>query len=136
MVCHDDEQIAGCFKSGATSRHVFIKFEVFYRGRWMRHVSLTLQASRGCPFDCEFCSIVVMLGHTMRYKKPDAIVAELEQIYRNDLMGRFARRPIFFVDECCARYAVAPFRSFSACPMFSAMKSLPAVSGSLAVLPW
>jgi radical SAM family protein len=69
------------------------------RGRWMRHVSLTLQASRGCPFDCEFCSIVVMLGHTMRYKKPESIVAELEQIYQHDLMGRIARRPIFFVDD-------------------------------------
>jgi radical SAM superfamily enzyme YgiQ (UPF0313 family) len=69
------------------------------RGRWMRHVSLTLQASRGCPFDCEFCSIVVMLGHTMRYKTPESIVAELEQIYKHDLMGRIARRPIFFVDD-------------------------------------
>ena len=68
-------------------------------GRWMRHVSLTLQASRGCPFDCEFCSIVVMLGHTMRYKTPASIVAELEQIYKHDLMGRIARRPIFFVDD-------------------------------------
>jgi Radical SAM superfamily len=69
------------------------------RGRWMRHVSLTLQASRGCPFDCDFCSIVVMLGHTMRYKTPDSIVAELEQIYKHDIMGRIARRPIFFVDD-------------------------------------
>jgi len=69
------------------------------RMRWLRHVSLTLQASRGCPFDCEFCSIVHMLGHTMRYKKPESIVAELEQIYKYDLMGRFARRPIFFVDD-------------------------------------
>jgi radical SAM superfamily enzyme YgiQ (UPF0313 family) len=69
------------------------------RMRWLRHVSLTLQASRGCPFDCEFCSIVVMLGHTMRYKKPDSIVAELERIYQYDLMGRIARRAIFFVDD-------------------------------------
>jgi len=69
------------------------------RWRWMRHVSLTLQASRGCPFDCEFCSIVVMLGHSMRYKKPASVAAELERIYQNDLMGRFARRPIFFVDD-------------------------------------
>ena len=30
----------------------------------------------------------------------------------------------------------APARSFSACAMFSAMKSLPAPSGSLAVWPW
>ncbi len=69
------------------------------RWRWLRHVSLTLQASRGCPFDCEFCSIVHMLGHTMRYKTPESIVAELEQIYRHDLMGRVAGRAIFFVDD-------------------------------------
>lgn len=69
------------------------------RWRWLRHVSLTLQASRGCPFDCEFCSIVHMLGHTMRYKRPDTIVSELERIYRHDLMGRFVGRAIFFVDD-------------------------------------
>jgi hypothetical protein len=67
--------------------------------RWLRHVSLTLQASRGCPFDCEFCSIVQMLGHDMRYKKPESICAELEQIYKHDLLGRYAGRPIFFVDD-------------------------------------
>jgi hypothetical protein len=69
------------------------------RWRWLRHVSLTLQASRGCPFDCEFCSIVQMLGHDMRYKRPDAIAAELEQIYKHDLMGRYLGRAIFFVDD-------------------------------------
>ena len=69
------------------------------RWRWLRHVSLTLQASRGCPFDCEFCSIVQMLGHDMRYKRPETIVAELEQIYKHDLMGRYAGRAIFFVDD-------------------------------------
>jgi radical SAM superfamily enzyme YgiQ (UPF0313 family) len=69
------------------------------RWRWLRHVSLSLQASRGCPFDCEFCSIVHMLGHTMRYKKPESITAELERIYKHDLMGRFAGRNIYFVDD-------------------------------------
>lgn len=69
------------------------------RWRWLRHVSLTLQASRGCPFDCEFCSIVQMLGHTMRYKRPETIVAELERIYQHDLLGRFVGRAIFFVDD-------------------------------------
>jgi Radical SAM superfamily len=69
------------------------------RWRWLRHVTLTLQASRGCPFDCEFCSIVQMLGHEMRYKRPDAVVAELETIYRHDLLGRVAGRHIFFVDD-------------------------------------
>jgi hypothetical protein len=69
------------------------------RWRWMRHVSLTLQASRGCPFDCEFCSIVHMLGHTMRYKTPETITDELERIYKHDIVGRLAGRAIFFVDD-------------------------------------
>ena len=67
--------------------------------RWMRHVSLTLQASRGCPFDCEFCSIVHMLGHTMRYKTPETITSELEVIYKHDIVGRIGGRAIFFVDD-------------------------------------
>ena len=69
------------------------------RWRWLRHVSLTLQASRGCPFDCEFCSVVQMLGREMRYKRPETIVAELERIYQYDLLGRIVGRAIFFVDD-------------------------------------
>ena len=44
--------------------------------------------------------------------------------------------PSLAVEECPARYLTAPRRSFSACSMFRAMKSLPAPSGSLAVFPW
>ena len=69
------------------------------RWRWLRYLGLTLQASRGCPFDCDFCSVVQMLGRSMRYKRPETIVAELERIYRYDLMGRIAGRVIFFVDD-------------------------------------
>ncbi len=69
------------------------------RRDWMQHVSLTLQASRGCPFDCDFCSIVQMLGHDMRYKTPENLCAELEVIYKNDWLGRVFCRPIFFVDD-------------------------------------
>ncbi len=69
------------------------------RWEWLHHVSITLQASRGCPFDCEFCSIVQMLGHDMRYKTPENLTAELEVIYKNDILGRVYQRPIFFVDD-------------------------------------
>ncbi|MGH9527555.1 MAG: B12-binding domain-containing radical SAM protein, partial [Terriglobales bacterium] len=69
------------------------------RWTWLHHVSLTLQASRGCPFDCEFCSIVQMLGHDMRYKTPENLTAELEVLYKHDLLGRFYYRPLFFVDD-------------------------------------
>ena len=43
--------------------------------------------------------------------------------------------PSLAVEECAARYLAAPARSFSARSMLSAMKSLPAASGSLAVWP-
>ncbi|MGH9415338.1 MAG: B12-binding domain-containing radical SAM protein [Terriglobales bacterium] len=69
------------------------------RWEWLHQVSLTLQASRGCPFSCDFCSIVQMLGHDMRYKTPENLCRELEVIFKNDIMGRIFFRPIFFVDD-------------------------------------
>lgn len=69
------------------------------RWEWLHQVTLTLQASRGCPFSCDFCSIVQMLGHDMRYKTPENLCAELEVIFKNDWMGRLFYRPIFFVDD-------------------------------------
>jgi len=34
------------------------------------YVSIGIQTSRGCPFDCEFCDIVSLYGRTPRYKDP------------------------------------------------------------------
>ncbi|HXE30904.1 MAG TPA: radical SAM protein [Terriglobales bacterium] len=69
------------------------------RWEWLHQISLTLQASRGCPFSCDFCSIVQMLGHDMRYKTPENLCRELEVIFKHDIMGRIFYRPIFFVDD-------------------------------------
>ena len=40
--------------------------------------TMAVQFSRGCPYDCEFCDIVVMNGHVPRTKSPEQLVAELE----------------------------------------------------------
>jgi radical SAM superfamily enzyme YgiQ (UPF0313 family) len=53
--------------------------------RWdlidLRHyVTMSVQFSRGCPFDCEFCDIVVMNGRVPRTKSPAQLIAELEQL--------------------------------------------------------
>jgi radical SAM superfamily enzyme YgiQ (UPF0313 family) len=53
--------------------------------RWdlidLRHyVTMSVQFSRGCPFDCEFCDIVVMNGRVPRTKSPGQLVSELEQL--------------------------------------------------------
>lgn len=42
------------------------------------YVTMAVQFSRGCPFDCEFCDIIVMNGRTPRTKSPAQVIAELE----------------------------------------------------------
>ena len=44
------------------------------------YVSMPVQFSRGCPFDCEFCDIVVMNGRVPRTKLPAQLVRELEAL--------------------------------------------------------
>lgn len=42
------------------------------------YVTMSAQFSRGCPFDCEFCDIIVMNGRVPRTKTPEQLIAELE----------------------------------------------------------
>jgi radical SAM superfamily enzyme YgiQ (UPF0313 family) len=44
------------------------------------YVSMAVQFSRGCPFDCEFCDIIIMNGRVPRTKSPAQLIAELEAL--------------------------------------------------------
>jgi radical SAM superfamily enzyme YgiQ (UPF0313 family) len=59
-----------------------------------KYSQATIQYSRGCPFDCEFCDIVVIDGHRPRTKSKEQILAELEAIYSQGYRGT-----LFVVDD-------------------------------------
>ena len=56
--------------------------------------SLSLQFTRGCPFNCDFCNVTALLGHRMRLKTTQQLIQELDKIYS---LGW--RRGIFIVDD-------------------------------------
>jgi radical SAM superfamily enzyme YgiQ (UPF0313 family) len=57
------------------------------------YANATLQYSRGCPYTCEFCDIIVMFGRKPRLKSPMQIGREL------DVLRGLGASSVFFVDD-------------------------------------
>lgn len=58
-----------------------------------RYRTMTIQFARGCPYNCEFCDIIVMYGRRPRTKSVEQVMAEVEEIHRLGV------RNIFVVDD-------------------------------------
>ena len=58
------------------------------------YAMMAVQFSRGCPFQCEFCDIIVLYGRKPRTKTPPQLIRELESLYKLNWRGE-----IFLVDD-------------------------------------
>ena len=59
-----------------------------------RYSTMTVQYSRGCPFNCEFCDIIEIYGRRPRTKAIAQVLAELDQ-----LRAAGWREAVFIVDD-------------------------------------
>jgi len=59
-----------------------------------KYASMSVQFSRGCPFNCDFCNVTALFGRKPRIKTSDQIVAELDALWA---LGW--RESVFFVDD-------------------------------------
>jgi radical SAM superfamily enzyme YgiQ (UPF0313 family) len=58
------------------------------------YATMAIQYSRGCPFNCEFCDIVIMNGRIPRCKTPEQMEKEFQALY--DVGWR---KSVFIVDD-------------------------------------
>ena len=91
------------FRNG-TPKHIyqsneFVDIENTPKPLWglinkKKYVSLDIQYSRGCPFNCDFCDVTNLFGRKFRSKNKEQVISELENIYSSGWRGT-----VFFVDD-------------------------------------
>ena len=59
-----------------------------------QYASMSIQYSRGCPYNCDFCNVTALFGHRPRTKTAAQILAELSVLSELGWKGT-----VFFVDD-------------------------------------
>jgi radical SAM superfamily enzyme YgiQ (UPF0313 family) len=55
---------------------------------------MSVQTTRGCPFNCEFCDVIALNGRVPRFKTPGQVISELEHLHRLGWRGQ-----VFVADD-------------------------------------
>ncbi|MFC2093383.1 radical SAM protein [Bacteroidota bacterium] len=69
-----------------------------------KYVINQVQTSRGCPFDCDFCSVKAFSGQQFRLKNIEQVVEEIKSLYPNyviNILGYDLKLPktLLFADD-------------------------------------
>ena len=67
-------------------------YRLIHGWRMAKAPCISIATSRGCPFNCRFCSVILMFGRKYRYNSVDRVI---EEIRVNGLTGKH----IFFCDD-------------------------------------
>lgn len=59
-----------------------------------RYATMSVQFSRGCPFNCDFCNVTALFGRKTRMKTAEQVIQELDGLYTAGWRGQ-----VFFVDD-------------------------------------
>jgi radical SAM superfamily enzyme YgiQ (UPF0313 family) len=74
----------------------------------------TVQTSRGCPFECEFCDVIEYLGRKQRHKPIDQVLTELDVLYSHGYRGVFLADDNFTVFRARAKELLAALATWNA----------------------
>jgi radical SAM superfamily enzyme YgiQ (UPF0313 family) len=73
-------------KKTALAKMPIPRHDLFYK----RYMFGAIQTARGCPMNCEFCSVTSFNGHTYRQRPVEDVLDEIEKI---------PQKMLFFVDD-------------------------------------
>lgn len=59
-----------------------------------QYASMSIQSSRGCPYNCDFCNVTALFGRRPRTKTAEQLLAELDSLCQTGWRG-----VVFFVDD-------------------------------------
>ena len=57
------------------------------------YATVSIQTTRGCPFDCNFCNVIYTYGRKMRCKAVDQVIEEVK------LLEKLGVKAVFFADD-------------------------------------